>query len=139
MRDGFRGGQVCDALVTHLQSRHIQAHRHGDFASLPFLCDPKRATAPTPPLAKPAALPKPSKTPKTAAPVLDEHASHVVEHLKEHSKSRPSREKTLVRHVLALLGNKIAEPDAQHIIETLGQAGYIVVDEKGGLTYQLPA
>jgi hypothetical protein len=134
-----------DALVTHLRSQHIQAYRHGDFAGLPFLSEPKhsaraRANAPEHPApAKPTALQKPSKVPKITAPVLDENTSHVLAHLKEHPKSRPSREKTLVRHVLALLGNKLPEPDAQNIINALSQAGYIIVNEKGGLAYQLPA
>jgi hypothetical protein len=134
-----------DALVTHLRSRHIQAFRHGDFASLLFSSGPKPAAPapansnPPPALSKPAATPKLAKAPKTVPSVLDERARHVLDHLCEHTKSRPSREKTLIRHVLALFGNKIAEPEARSVIETLRQASFIAINEKGGVTYQLPA
>jgi hypothetical protein len=132
-----------DALVTHLQSRHVQAYRHGDCAGLPFLNATKPGAPaatnsnPAPAPAKPVATPKPTKAPKSVPAILDERARHVLEHLNQHTKSRPSREKTLVRHVLALFGNKIAEPEARGIIEALRQAGYIAINEKGGLTYEL--
>jgi len=137
-----------DALVAHLRSRHIHAYRHGDFSSLTFsnawLTKPVEPAptsfTPPPATAKSVATPKPARAPKIAAPVLDERASHVLEHLRSHSKSRPSREKTLVRHVLSLfVKDNLTEDDARSIIESLRQAGYIAINEKGGLTYQLPA
>jgi hypothetical protein len=131
-----------DALIEHLKSRHIHASRHGDFSSLPFASKPtalpsaaaiQRAPAP----AK-ASTPKPAKAPKVAVAALDEHASHVLEHLRSHAKSRPSREKTLVRHVLSLFAKEnLTEADAQSVITTLKTAGFIAIDEKGRVTYQL--
>ena len=135
-----------DALVTHLRSQHIHAYRHGDFSSLTFSSattakpavriHPVTATPPAP--TKASATPKPTKAPKIAAPVLDERAGHVLEHLRSHTKSRPSREKTLVRHVLSLfIKDNLTEDEARSVIETLRLAGYITINEKGGVTYPL--
>jgi len=135
-----------DALVTHLQSRHVHAQRHGDYSRLTFSGDAKPTApvrdnpAPPPAPAKAAAAPKPVKAPKAPAPVSDDRAGHVLEHLRSHGKSRPSREKTLVRHVISLfVKDKISEDEARNVIETLRQSGDIVVNDKGRVTYQLPA
>ena len=131
-----------DALIEHLKSRHIHASWHGDFSGLPFASKPKQgvstaAALPSPAPAK-AATPKPAKAPKITVAALDERASHVLEHLRSHTKSRPSREKTLVRHVLSLFAKEdITEIDAQSVITTLKTAGFIAIDEKGRVTYKL--
>jgi hypothetical protein len=132
-----------DALVAHLREKHIHVHRHVDFAALPFSGPVKvvptiLARSPTLMPAGSTALPKPKKVPKLVVPVLDERASRVLEHLSDHPKNRPSREKTLIRHIVALFGNKIAESDATTVIETLRQHGYVEINEKGGVKYQLP-
>jgi hypothetical protein len=58
--------------------------------------------------------------------------------LRSHTKSRPSREKALVRHVLSLfVKDNLSEDEARSVIETLRQADYIAINEKGGVTYPL--
>jgi hypothetical protein len=135
-----------DPLVAHLRSIHVQAHRHPDFASLRSQLNPSTPAAsataipPAPVPTKNIAIPKLSKAAKQQAPlslVLDEHATRTLEHLKSHPKSRPAREKTLTRHVLALFGNKITEAEATHVTEALHHAGHIEITEKGAVTYRL--
>jgi hypothetical protein len=131
-----------DALVTHLRSRHIRAHRHDDFASLATTCTPKPeipATAVSTSLAPAkAGTPKLAKAPKVVAPVLDEHATHMLEHLRSHAKNQPRREKTLVSYIQSHFGKEnLTEIDAQSMITTLKKVNLIAIDEKGRVTYKL--
>ncbi len=131
-----------DALVLHLRSKQIQVRRLVDFTSLSGSGLAKgvrlaAAASPVPVPTKIAAQPKPKKAPKVIAPALDEQAGHILEHLREHPKSRPSREKSLIKYILSNSGNKILATEVPGVIETLHQAGHIVVDEKGSVTYQL--
>lgn len=140
------GDTGYDPLIAHLRSNHVRAHRHPDFASLQSLLNPS-SPADTPPTNHPTPVPpKTVKTPKTAkapkpsapsAPALDERASHALEHLRGHPKSRPARENTLVSHMRTLFGNKITEEEASTVVEALRAAGHIAITDKGRVTYQL--
>jgi hypothetical protein len=135
-----------DPLVAHLRSNAVRAHRHPDFSGLQSQLNPTAPTASAPAIpraptpTKNGATPKPSKAAKQQAqiaPALDEHATRALEHLKSHPKSRPTRQTTLARHIRALLGNKLTEAEATHVIAALRQVGYIDIIEKGAITYRL--
>jgi hypothetical protein len=123
-----------DPLVEHLRSKHIRARRHDDFTTLTF-SGPAKPPPPTPSPVPPK-VKAPSK-PTAQPPVLDELATHVLDHLRKHPSNRPKRKTTLVRHLLTLLGNKITEADVLALIESLRQAGYLAIDEKDAVTYRL--
>jgi len=123
-----------DPLIEHLRGRRIIVHRHDSFASLTFSC-PARLPAPVPPADIPK--PKPHSKPKAQLPVPDELETQVLEHLRKHPNNRPKRKTTLVSHLLTLCGNKITETSVQALIERLGQAGHVTIDEKNAVTYSL--
>jgi len=93
----------------------------------------------TPLRATPAATVKPKALAKSLAPssVSVEPFARVLKHLREHPKNRPTRKITLVPHLLTVLGNKITEADVLALINTLSQAGHLIIDDKGRVTYHL--
>ena len=123
-----------DPLIEHLRSKRIHAHRHTDFATFTF-AGPARPPTPTPSAAAPK--PKPQSKPKGQPAILDERVTQVLEHLRQHPTNRPKRKTTLVSHLLTLSGNKITEASVLTLIERLGQAGHLTIDEKNAVTYRL--
>jgi hypothetical protein len=123
-----------DPLIEHLRSKHIRAHRHDDFATLTF-AGPAKLPTPAPPIAAPKL--KSQSKPKAQPPVLDERATQVLEHLRKASTTRPRNNKKLVSFLVAHLGHKITEAEALDVVEYLSQAGHLVIDEKGTVTYHL--
>jgi hypothetical protein len=141
------GDTGYDPLINHLRNHHVRAHRHPDFDNLKSLLNPQVPAAastptisPAPVPAKAIKIPKSSKAPKPVIPVappLDERASYVLEHLRSHSKNRPTRVKTLTSHLRTLFGNTITETEANSVIENLRQAEHIAITDKGRVTYRL--
>ena len=123
-----------DPLIEHLQSRHISARRHDSFATLTFATPVKSAT-PAPIAA--ARKPKVQPEPKPEATSLDQWETRVINHFRKPSASRPRSRKTLLRFLIAYFGHKITEPEAQSLIEALGEAGHVVIGEKDSVTYDL--
>ena len=123
-----------DPLIAHLRSSQISAHRHGSFEALPFV-GPARPAAPAPPATARKAKPQPQA--KSVPHDLNESETRVLEHFRSHPATRPRTQKTLVRFLVAYLGHKITEADALSLVETLGQAGHLVIGEKGKITYHL--
>ena len=123
-----------DPLIKHLRSRHISAHRHDSFATLTFVAPPRPAT-----LAPAAATlqSKPSAKPKSQIATLDEWESQVLEHWRKPSATRPRTQKTLVSFLIAHLGNKITETEAQNLVEHLGQGGHLTIGQNARVTYHL--
>jgi len=123
-----------DPLIEHLSSRHISAYRHGSFEALPFV-GPAKAAAPA--QAAAARKPKPPPQPRSAPDSLGERETRVLEHFRKPSATRPRTQKTLVRFLVAYLGHKITEADALSLVQTLVEAGYLLIDDKGKVTYHL--
>ena len=121
-----------DPLIAHLRSRHISADRHDSFEALPFV-GPARPAAPAPPATARKVKPQPKSMPDD----LDESESRVLEHFRSHPATRPRTQTTLVRFLVAYLGHKITGADALSLVETLGQAGHLVIGDKGRVTYHL--
>jgi hypothetical protein len=63
--------------------------------------------------------------------------ARVLEHLRKPTTKRPGTKKKLVSYLIAHLGNKNTEAEALQLIELLEQAGHLVIDEKGKVTYYL--
>lgn len=123
-----------EPLIEHLRSKHIRAHRHDSFATLDFSGSPKSQT-PVPPA---AAKPKPEAKPKIQRPPsAAEQETRVLEHLRKLGSKRPGRKDRLVSCVVTHLGHKITPPEALKLLEDLGQAGHLSIDEKGKVTYHL--
>lgn len=129
------GDTGFDPLIEHLRSKHIDVRRHESFATLPFASPAKKSVS-TPPAAAPKPMP-PSK-PKTQLPILNERLTHVLEHLRKPSATRPRTQKKLVSFLVAHFGQKITEAEALNLVQNLSQAGHLVIGEKGTVTYHLP-
>ena len=121
-----------DPLIAHLRSRQISAYRHGSFEALPFV-GPARPAASAPP----ATARKAKVQSKSVPDGLNESETRVLQHFRSHPATRPRTQKTLVRFLVAYLGHKITEADALSLVETLGQAGHLVIGDKGKVTYHL--
>ncbi len=123
-----------DPLVEHLQSRHLRVRRHDGFAMLDFCSRPQTTAADSAvPAAKPKAVPKPKPEPVT----IEALTGQVLAHLRKTSTNRPKSRKTLVRYVVTHLGNGTTDAQAESVVENLSQAGHVVADSKGSLTYWL--
>ena len=136
-----------DPLMKHLRSRNIHAHRHDGFTSLNFSGPVKpHAALPKPPAVTvkkavtpskhPAAHPKqPAASPKQSAAPPKEPFTRVLEHLR--TNNQPGKKKSLENLVKSKLGKNAAEEDAVKLMQQLQSGGYVTIDEKGSVTYQL--
>jgi len=125
-----------DPLIEHLRTKHIRAHRHTDFTTLAFSGSSKPQT-PVPPAAA-APKPKPESKPKIQPPPSPaEQETRVLDYLRKLATKRPRKKDSLVSCVVTHLGHKITEADALKLVEALGQAGHLFIDDKGKVTYHL--
>src|ERR1044071_9884113 len=114
-----------DPLIAHLRSRHISAHRHESFATLPFVGrpattnpapaapTPSAATAATARKAKPQSQPQPQS--KWPTSVLKQWETRVLDYLCKSPRHRPRTETKLLSLVITHLGHNISEAEAQQI------------------------
>jgi hypothetical protein len=101
-----------EPLIEHLRSRHVQAHRHNDFTTLP-------SSTPAKPL---------SAGPEDLLP-------RVLEHLRKNSNNRPKKKKKLVSNLLASFA-KTTEMDVLTLIERLCKAGHLSFGDKDAVKYK---
>ena len=130
-----------DALIEHLQSKHIRIRRHTDFATLTFSIPTKPPVA-APKATQPLAVTKPKSPPKpkiqsSAQIVADDMEKRVLEHLRKPTATRPRTKKKLASFLIAHLGQQITESEALTLIENLGQAGHLFIDDKEKVPYHL--
>ena len=123
-----------DPLIEHLRSRHISAYRHDSFATLTF-ANPAKLVAPALPATARKTKPQPQSI--SAPDSLIEQETRVLEHFRKPSATRPRNQKTLIRFLVGYFGRKITEADALSLVEGLGQAGHLVIGDKGKVTYHL--
>lgn len=134
-------------LIEHLQGKQVHVRRHDSFATLVATLLPK-PPAPSPPT---ATTPTPIRraTPPTTAPApatgrrgepapLSESARQLLAILAG-SVSRPRTRKTLVRHAITVLGNKLGEAQAGHLIGELGSSGKLSINAQDKVEYHFPA
>jgi hypothetical protein len=103
-----------DPLVEHLRNRHVHVRRHDGFETLNFSGPAKSAPAPSADL-----------------------FTRVLEHLRKNLNNRPKRKKTLVSHLLAFGGKTTTEPEITALIEKLCKAGYLSLNDKEAVTYNV--
>ncbi len=103
-----------DPLVKHLRDHQIEVHRHDNFSILTF-----------------------SVPPKTQARKPDNLFVRVLNHLRKNKTNRPTRKKTLMRHLLGFAGNSATESNVLDLIEKLQTEGHMEIDDKGAVTYHL--
>jgi len=108
-----------DPLVAHLRSRHINAHRHDSFATLPFSGPAKTANV----------------TPKPEPAGQDEPLNRVREQLRKNIANRPKKKKTLLSHLKSHLGKGATDADAAAMLEKLQKAGDLHIGDKDVVTY----
>jgi hypothetical protein len=63
--------------------------------------------------------------------------AQMLDHLRKHPASRPTRKRTLVSYSLALLGNNITEDRIHVLIEGLLQSKQLTIDANGAVTYHV--
>jgi len=122
-----------DPLVEHLRRKHVRVRRHDDFSTLTLSAVAK------PPGLAPVATPvaeAPAK-PKTPTTGLEAMEDRVLKYFRKPTTNRPRTKKKLVSDLITHLGKKITEAEALRLIEQLGQAGHLVIDDKGKVTYYL--
>jgi hypothetical protein len=123
-----------DALIEHLRSKHIRVRRHDDFTTLTFSAVAKSPAAPAP--VATSAAKSPAK-PKAQSSLLEAMEARVLEHLRKPATKRPGTRKKLVGYLIAHLGKKLPETEVLKLIEMMSQAGHLVSDDKGKVTYHL--
>ncbi len=141
-----------DPLIEHLRSKHIRVRRHEDFTTLQFSAVNKSPAAPAAvatPVAKLkakllASMPataeptvKSPTKPKEQSSQLETMEARVLEHLRKPTTKRPGTKEKLVSYLIAHLGKKNSETEVLQLIEMMGQAGHLVSDDNGKLTYHL--
>jgi len=123
-----------DPLISHLASKYIRVRRHESFGSLNF--GGTTTSNPPAPAAATAKIISPLK-PKALAPILTDRAAQVLERLRKPKATRPKTQPRLVRHLVALLGQKISEAEALGIIEDLQQTNNLTIGENGTVSYKI--
>ncbi len=125
-----------DPLIEHLRGRHINVSRHADFSTLIFSDSLKVS-----PVMTSAQVPKSVSvaTPKAVVTGLEEQVAQVREHLRKPSTTRPRNRAKLISYLVAHLGHKLSEADAQKLVEKLADSGQLGIDGKGKVTYRMEA
>lgn len=117
-----------DPLVEHLRSKQVRIQRHDGFAPLATTLQPKPATPPAPPAAK--------TTPTPPAPSA---AAQQLLAILVGSVSRPRTRRTLTRHAITVLGNKLSEAQATALIQELCTANKVSITAQDKVEYRFPA
>ena len=123
-----------DALIEHLRRKHIRARRHEGFTTLTFSAATKPPAAASPVATLAAKSPAQPKPPANHLETLE---ARVLEHFRKPTTNRPRTKNKLVSHLITHLGKKVTEAEVLELVEMLGQAGHLVSDDKGKVTYHL--
>ena len=123
-----------DPLVEHLQSKGLQIMRHDSFATLSLS---RPATAKVSPPSPARAKSKPKAKVRTAKSRLNELAIRALEHLRKATTKPPKNLQKLVSHLGTHLGKKITASEVPGLVESLRSDGFLAIDEKGVVTYDL--
>jgi hypothetical protein len=130
-----------DPLIEHLRGKHIHARRHDDFTTLTFSASAKTPPAALPPIPPPdASKSKPSPNPQpppSTEPTLDELERGVLEHFRNPATTRPRTKTRLLSFLVAHHANKMTQPQASSLVDSLSRAGHLLIDANGKITYHL--
>lgn len=123
-----------DPLVEHLQSKSIQAFRHDSFVSLDLSRSPKVKVSPSD---ASRAKRKPKARVAGTTSRLHELAAKALEHLRKATTKPPKNLSKLLSHLGTHLGKKITAAEVPGLVTILRSDGYLTINEKGVVTYQL--
>jgi hypothetical protein len=87
------------------------------------------------PVTASSAKPQPKAKPQPSA--LEVLEARVLEHLGKPPTKRPGTKQKLLSYLVAHLGHKVTEAEISDLIRMHGQAGHLVIDDKGKVTYHL--
>jgi hypothetical protein len=110
-----------DSLVKLLETKRVKVKRHVDWSGLNFDSPPKKPV---------------TEVSAPAVKSLSPGAEKVLENLRKSEKNRPKRKKTLVSHALNSLGKGATTDMGEKVIEELRKSGYLVIDDKGSVSYR---
>ena len=123
-----------DPLVEHLRFKNIQAFRHDSFVALDLARSAKVKASPAVPS---RSKKKPKAMVKVSTSRLDELAAKTLDHLRQATTKPPKSLQKLVSHLGTHLGKKITASEVPGLVDSLRSEGYLTIDEKGVVTYQL--
>ncbi len=123
-----------EALIEHLRSKHIRVRRHDDFTALTFTAAAKPLVSTPLPVAP--AVKSPPK-PKAQPFHLEALEARVLKHLRKPATKWPGTKEKLASDLITHLGKKVTLAEASELIKMLCQAGHLVIDDKGKVTYHL--
>jgi hypothetical protein len=117
-----------DPLIAHLLGQKIRASRHGAFATLPFLPQPK------------SSAPKKTAAVKNAAPVkssslAEDKFEKLLARLKNNSAPRPKKWASLLAHINTAYGNKLSDVELNLLVDELKNRGILSIDAKDRVSY----
>jgi hypothetical protein len=138
-----------DAMITHLQSRGLQAARHASFAEVPPLRGPSLPVAAKVVAAKPAATkaaakhvspprePKaaPARTPNPSEVTPKALAEAVRQWLVKYPEKRPKRKTALVKLILSNIAKDLTPENLTSVLNRLGERKIIAISDAGAVTY----
>jgi len=118
-----------DPLLAHLHSQKIKATRHGAFAALPFLPQPKPGA-----VKKIAATPKhqPELFPSVPA---NEKFDKLLTRLRNNSAPRPKKRSSLLAHISTAYGDKLTAEELNLHLDALVDLGVLSIDAKNKVSY----
>ncbi len=102
-----------DPLIKYLKTKKIFAQRETDLAEIPLL---KISNATS----------------------LDERIDAIVKNLAGRGQSKPRKVKTLRNTINSLFMKKLEEKELSGLVEQLTRRGFIVINQKGNISYKLP-
>ena len=118
-----------DPLIAHLRGQKIKAARHGSFATLPFLPQPKQPT-----IKKSATTTKPQPELFASSPAADKF-DKLLARLKNNSAPRPKKRSSLLAHISTAYGNKLPETELNLHLDALAKSGVLAIDAKDRVSY----
>jgi len=124
-----------DPLIEHLRSKNVWIKRHDNCTTL---TSPSSAiVALSQPVTKPKSLPVHKAQQHSAGADTDEKESKVLEHLRKPTIPRPRTKRKLLNFLVAHFNKGVTEAEALNLIVKLSQAGHLVIDDVGKVTYRL--
>ncbi len=113
-----------DPLITHLESKKIQAHRHKDISGIP--------------LPKPAKKERPHGSKPASSAIQEDRVQKIVEFLIAQGSAKPRKLKTLSNSINALFSKSLGENELNILIDELVKRGIVIVgSNKTSVSYKL--
>lgn len=121
-----------EAMIGHLQGKHLKVARCDSFTALPFLPKPAKSR----PLLAPAKVSAGVKTVEaTKEGEGDDRLEKLIHRLKNNSAPRPKKRARLLAHISTAFGGKLPEAEQVQKLGELVERGVLRIDAKERVTY----